>query len=314
MYFAIYQMYKLLTKYHNLIFKSTKILLSLVAVYYLWQHRHLTLLWQDYKSLLSIKFIAILLIFSVLNWFFEIKKWQYLAGHIQPVSTKEAAKQSFISFSLSLLTPNRVGEYGAKMLFFDSKHFKKLISLTLVGNFSQLFITIVAGFIALLYAFRAEIFNNIVNLQLITNKNIWLVFLLTAGLSIFGLIFKSLRKRESYLIKQTHIWWQSIGYAWLRYLIFSSQFVWLLLYFNVHYSPIYLYTGVSLVYLVAAFFPILAFMDWAIKGNAAIWIFSSLHIGSAIVLKIVALMWLGNFLLPFLIGLIWMWQSKTFKR
>ena len=307
-------MYKLLTKYHNFIFKTGKILLSLAAVYYLWQHRYLKLMWQDYTGLLSLKFFLILLIFSILNWFFEIKKWQYLAGHIQPVSTKEAAKQSLISFALSLLTPNRVGEYGAKMFFFDSKHFKKLISVTLIGNFSQLLITLIAGALAWVYAYRIGIFKKVVDLQVFTNNYLTIGTLLIAVLSVLILVIKRLKKHRQYPVLQSRIWLQSTGYAWLRYLIFSSQFVWLLLYFNVPFSPIHLYTGVSLVYLVAAFIPILAFMDWAIKGNVAIWIFSSLQIKSVLVLKIVALMWLGNFLIPFLIGLIWMWQSKTFKR
>ena len=310
----MYQMYKLLTKYHNLIFKMGKILLSIAAVYYLWQHRYLKLMWQDFTGLLSIKFIVILLSFSVLNWFFEIKKWQYLAGQIQPVSPKEAAKQSLISFSLSLLTPNRVGEYGAKMFFFDSKHYKKLISLTLIGNLSQLIITLVAGFWAWVYAFRIGIFKKVVDLQFFTTTNSYLGILLVAVLLVLILVFKRLKKIRKNPVLQSRIWLQSTGYAWVRYLIFSSQFVWLLLYFNVPFSPIHLYTGVSLVYLVAAFIPMLAFMDWAVKGNAAIWIFSSLQINSVLVLKIVALMWLGNFLLPFIAGLVWMWQSKTFKK
>ena len=133
-------------------------------------------------------------------------------------------------------------------------------------------------------------------------------------LSVLILVIKRLKKVRKNPFFQSRIWLQSTGYAWLRYLIFSSQFVWLLLYFNVHYSPVHLYTGVSLVYLVSAFIPILAFMDWAVKGNVAIWIFSSLQIKNALVLKIVALMWIGNFLLPFLIGLIWLWQSKTLKK
>ncbi len=310
----MYQMYKLLTKYHNLIFKTGKILLSFAAVYYLCQHRHLKLMWQDFTGLLSIKFVIILLSFSILNWFFEIKKWQYLAGYIRTLSTKDAAKQSLISFSLSLLTPNRVGEYGAKMLFFDAKYAKKLIGLTLVGNLSQLVITLTAGFLAMIYAYHTGIFNENIDLQLCTNHSVILGILLVTGIFIIWLLVSRFKKQQRYPALQSRVWLQSTGYAWLRYLIFSSQFVWLLLYFNTHYNPAHLYAGVSLVYLVAAFIPILAFMDWAVKGNTAIWIFSGLHISSGLVLKIIALMWFGNFLLPFIAGLIWLWTSKSLKQ
>ena len=90
------------------------------------------------NDVFSLKNIAFLLIFSFSNWFFEIKKWQLLINRVQQNSFSEAAKQSLASLTASLITPNRIGEYGAKALYFKKSLSKKILALNLVGNFSKL--------------------------------------------------------------------------------------------------------------------------------------------------------------------------------
>jgi hypothetical protein len=54
----------------------------------------------------------------------------------------------------------------------------------------------------------------------------------------------------------------------------------------------------------------LAFMDWAVKGSVALSVFGFLHLQSDIAVVSVALMWLLNFLLPFVAGIYLLWQWK----
>lgn len=62
-----------------------------------------------------------LLILTIFNWFFEILKWQNLASYASPISIYEAAKQSLAAHTSSLLMPNKIGEFGAKALFFPNR-------------------------------------------------------------------------------------------------------------------------------------------------------------------------------------------------
>lgn len=307
-------MYKFLIKYHKVILTLIKILISLLAVYYLWRHEYLQNLWEDKKELQSVKFVSELLIFSLINWLLEIKKWQLLAGYIHPTSYKEAARQSLVSFALSLLTPNRVGEYGVKVLYYQKKDYKKVIGLSLIGNISQLIVTLLAGMFGLWYVFRGGKMIKIFNHNFLTHPGWQIWLLLIAVLFIIAIMFYIQKKYEKNLIFHPDLWKKSIFYALLRYVVFSTQFVWLLMYFKVDNNLLILYVAVSLVYLFAVFVPMLSLLDWAVKGNIAIWVFSSLGIDGVPVIKIVALMWIGNFLLPFLTGLIWMWASKTIVR
>jgi len=71
------------------------------------------------------KSMLYLLLFSIINWFFEIIKWKTLVFSIKNISFQEALKQSLGSLTASLFTPNRIGEYGAKAFYFYKTKRKK---------------------------------------------------------------------------------------------------------------------------------------------------------------------------------------------
>ena len=101
-------MYKLIAKYYNnLISFFAKLFISFWAVYYLWHHHYFNYFLKEVKLNPTVKLVFILIGFSLVNWFFEVKKWKFLASQLQSISFVEAVKQSLISFSISLLTPNR---------------------------------------------------------------------------------------------------------------------------------------------------------------------------------------------------------------
>ena len=307
-------MYKFLSKYHKVILTFLKLLISFVAVYYLWHHRYLQSLQELSSEFRSFSFVLILLVFSLLNWFLEIIKWQFLAGEIQNISYIEAAKQSLVSFALSLLTPNRVGEYGVKVLFYDRKDYKNVLGLTLIGNVSQLIVTLLVGLLGLLYAYNVGFLPKLIHFEAFTGYSWQIVVTFVLAFLIIGTIFYLYKKYRQNPVFQPGLWIRSNLYALLRYIIFSTQFVWLLRHFMGEYNLLTLYAAVSLVYLFATLIPILSFLDWAVKGNVAIWVFSALHVQGVLAFKIVTLMWFANFFLPFIAGLIWLWVPKTFAR
>ena len=78
--------------------------------------------WTDFKftviksAIFKPYSILILLILTLLNWSLEIVKWKRLTAIIKPISFFESFKQCTSSLATSLITPNRIGEYGAKAL------------------------------------------------------------------------------------------------------------------------------------------------------------------------------------------------------
>ncbi len=100
------------------------------------------------NSLFSFLFFLLL---AISNWFYEILKWKTVVSQIQKLSFLEAMKQCLISLTISLPTPNRIGEYGAKAYFFNPKKRKTILLLTFFSNFMQMAVTLIFGAIGIFY-------------------------------------------------------------------------------------------------------------------------------------------------------------------
>ena len=116
------------------------------------QNKKLSL--EQFLSILQTNFNAkwlILMIFlSFLNRFLEILKWQNLVCFIQKISIYTATKQVLAGLTAGLFTPNGIGEYAGKALYFEKDKTKKIVFLNLICNGIQLILTIVLGTIGLL--------------------------------------------------------------------------------------------------------------------------------------------------------------------
>ena len=257
------------------------------------------------NDVFSLKNIAFLLIFSFFNWFFEIKKWQLLINRVQQNSFSEAAKQSLASLTASLITPNRIGEYGAKALYFKKSLSKKILALNLVGNFSQLLITIIFGLVGCSYLF----FN--FSIEVDTTKLIYIFifaiflflilwFIDKKEITIKGYSSKSLKNFiTDFSTKSIQ---KIISFSILRYLIFSHQFYFLLILFSIEINYLDAMMCIFSMYLIASIIPMLSLFDVVIKGSVAILIFSFYQVNKSSVLAIVLLMWIFNFVIPSIVG------------
>ena len=107
--------------------------------------------WQKFIVLFqknqSISGIIFILLLSVLNRYFEIFKWQNLVSFLHKISVGEATKQVLGALTAGLFTPNGVGEYAGKALFFEKSNAKKIIFLNLICNGIQMILTIIFGFV-----------------------------------------------------------------------------------------------------------------------------------------------------------------------
>ncbi len=139
--------------------------------------------------------IVILLVF--VNWGFESKKWQVLLQTIQPVSFFTAYKSVLSGITLSLNMPNRIGEYGGRILYVNEGKRIKAISLSIAGSISQLIITLVIGCGGLIYLifFQQNTSGAIMGLSLF-----WIKTLLYLS-SFFSIITVLFYFRLSWLIK-----------------------------------------------------------------------------------------------------------------
>src|SRR5688572_15775179 len=80
-----------------------------------------------------------------LNWGLEAKKWQLLISPLEKFSFLKAYKSVLAGCSITMLTPNRIGEYGGRIVYVQQQYRLRAITLTILGSISQFLVTIVMG-------------------------------------------------------------------------------------------------------------------------------------------------------------------------
>lgn len=254
----------------------------------------------------SIKNIIFLLVLSTFNWFFEILKWQKLVSSIKKISFKDAMQQSLGGLTASLITPNRIGDYGAKAIYFDKPLRKRILLLNLLGNMSQMAVTTIIGCVGLI-VFQSRYNIEVDSYKLSRFFIIIIVMIVFATLGLKQSRFKIKGfpiDRVLQFIKKlsTKIHIQNFGLSLIRYAIFSFQFYFLLSLFNTNLDYKTAMVAISSMYLLASIVPSLAIFDVVIKTSAAVFLFDYLGVDAFTILSITTLMWLLNFILPSLIG------------
>ncbi|NRD19189.1 flippase-like domain-containing protein [Winogradskyella eckloniae] len=254
----------------------------------------------------SVQNIIFLIFLSFFNWFFEILKWQHLVKTINSISFNSAFVQSFAALTTSLITPNRIGDYGAKAMYYSKPLRTKIILLNLIGNLSQMSITMITGSICfLLFTNRYHIDLNYFKIAKIT-----LFFIIVILFTFLGTKQKHF-KIKGFSMATIVAFTKSISIttkrltlllSLLRYAIFSFQFFVLLRIFSVDISYMNAMIVISSFYLLSSIIPTIAIFDVIVKGGIAVYLFGYLGIDELTILSITTLMWLLNFVLPSVIG------------
>lgn len=287
---------------------TIKVLIVSGAFYFIYQQlsQNDQLDWAKFTALFhknwSIGGIAFLLLFSFLNRFFEILKWKNLVTALQPISLLDATAQVLGALTAGIFTPNGLGEYAGKALFYEKTKVKKIVFLNLICNGIQMILTVIFGVFGLLY-FNAE-FN------IITTKTIAILFGLVIVLILVSFFLKSFTIKGYSLEKLVHkinqipksIHRRNILLGLLRYLVFSHQYYFLFLAFEVHLPYLILMSAITSIYFLASSMPSFQFLDFAVKGSVAVYFFGLLGVNEWIVVFITALMWFLNVVIPVLLG------------
>ena len=289
---------------------TIKLLIVIGAFYFIYDQitGNSKLEWSKFQTLVlektSITTIIFILLFSVANRYFEILKWQNLVSFIKPISVGEASKQVLGALTTGIFTPNGLGEYAGKALFFKKTQSKKVVFLNLICNGIQMIITVGFGTIGLL----------------VLGYNLWVIgiiaFILgfifiayfSKNITIKGYSIQKLFYKINEIPKKIHQ--KNIFLGVCRYLIFSHQYYILFLVFDVNLPYLTLISSIAAVYFLASSLPSFQFLDFAVKGSVAVFFFGKFGINEWIVIFISMLMWFLNVVLPVIIGSYYVMRFK----
>ena len=265
--------------------------------------------WQKFIVLFrknqSVVGIGFILLLSVLNRYFEILKWKNLANVIREISLAEATKQVLAALTAGLFTPNGVGEYAGKALYYPKSEAKRVVFLNLICNGIQMILTVIFGTIGLLFLGYWKWVLGIIAISLF-----FILFsVLFKKIKIKGYSIEKLLHKINEIPKSVHR--KNILLGILRYLVFSHQYYVLFLAFDVDLPYFTLIATIAVVYFLASSLPTFQFLDFAVKGSVAIYFFGILGVNEWIVVFISTLMWFLNVVLPVIIGAYYVLNFKT---
>ena len=268
-----------------------KLLIVTAAFYFIYQQlaNNDKLDWNKLQILVKEKFsilgILFLLTFSFANRFLEIVKWQNLVSFLKPISLGESTKQVLGALTAGIFTPNGLGEYAGKALYFDKKKTKKIIFLNLICNGIQMILTVVFGTIGLFFLGYWKWSLTIILLAIA----FCLTAFFTKNIKIKGYSIQKLVHKINEIPKRIHQ--KNNLLALCRYLVFSHQYYFLFLAFDVDLPYLTMMATIATVYFLASSLPSFQFLDFAVKGSMAVFFFGKLGVNEWIVVFISTLMW-----------------------
>ena len=292
-------------------------------------HESLELIKEAPFGKMAWKFWLVILL-AFLNWGLEARKWQVLLEPLQKMPFLRAYRSVLSGLALSLNTPNRMGEYGGRILYVKDGSRLQAISLSIAGSISQLIITLLfgcGGLIFFLYFQNAHT-GPIMGLSVYWIKVLlfisaiataililfffrlsWLIKLLEKipGSIKFKEYFKVLDQFTAKLLLRL------LSLSFFRYLVFVLQYILLLQVLNVNIFWFDSFWIISILFLVLAIVPSFAIADLGIRGKFSTELFLMYRMNTVGILGTTFGIWVINLFIPAIAGSILILGIKFFK-
>ncbi|MEO6916525.1 MAG: lysylphosphatidylglycerol synthase transmembrane domain-containing protein [Chitinophagaceae bacterium] len=295
---------------------------------------HLETTWMNIRSSMQGKqswmlWAVIALMF--INWGIEARKWQVLLKPLEKISWLTAYKATFAGLAFAVNTPNRIGEYGGRIIYISESNRLKAVSLTVVGSMSQLLVTLLAGCGGLVYllnlsqSIRASMFTGSVLFWIQVTLYI-ITFLLFVGLIIYfrlGWMIKIIDRVPAFSrlvpyinvlegLTPNHLF-RILSLSCTRYLVFVGQYILMILLMQVQVSVWQAFWLVTVIYLVLAIVPTIALAEIGLRGKISLELFGLVSVNNIGIVAATIGIWSVNLIIPALIGSLFVLRIKIFK-
>ncbi len=270
--------------------------------------------------------IVICLVF--VNWGLEAKKWQLLLQNVQSIKFSTAYKSVLSGVAFSLNTPNRIGEYGGRILYISEGNRIKAVSLSIAGSISQLIVTLTLGCVGLIYLIFFQHTNAIMGLSVFWLKTL---LFLSGCVTVILILFYF---RLSWLIKfiekipavakyiqyinvleefTPKLLLRLLSLSFFRYIVFIIQYILLLQVLNVYIFWVTAFWLISILFLVMAIVPSFAIADLGIRGKFSTELLSFYSTNTVGIIGTTFGIWFINLFIPALLGSLFILGIKIFK-
>ena len=307
----------MLSRYKNIITWLVKILIGLASfaiIYWRLKDELTADKLQNIQNSFSTATAYCLLFFCLvlvpLNWGIESYKWKLITKPVEEINYGRAMRSVLAGLCVGNLAPGRATEFVAKVLFFRSENRGTITLLHFVNGLFQLSITIVLGLIALLSKY--DLSNDIspaqfllIGISCMLLLSLFILFVFKFNMLqkwIFSLFKKSLGERTMpYKFKKESIS-RLISFSFIRYLVFTTQFVLILKIFYAGPLNSSILASVCVYFLLTTILPMISFIEPAIRAAIALLVFGGLEISEISLVTTAIMVWLINIVFPSIVG------------
>ncbi|WCT12209.1 lysylphosphatidylglycerol synthase domain-containing protein [Mucilaginibacter jinjuensis] len=266
--------------------------------------------------------LVLVVLLMLLNWFLESLKWRYITRVISPITVYQAVESVFCGLTWAIFTPNRLGEYGGRVMFLPPRKRIHGVFSMAVGSIGQMVITNVLGIIALLWFGNTFLHMQIwmylaavclgalvISLLLIFYFNIsWLVSVLNSVkfLKQYHRFFEIMNRYKVAELDRIML------YCLARFAVFTFQYYLILHLLVPEMQPLPMVMMVLILFFVQSILPSLDLLDVGVRGATATMFFAYITNQQVAVIAAVSSIWFINLIVPAILGSIFVFKMKFF--
>ena len=332
-----------LRKTYNIIIRLAVVIFTVAFLYdQLFYRKDISSVLNTFADISKDFSFNILLIISLsllpINILLESIKWKYLISKLETISLFNSIKGVLAGISVSLIMPNRTGDYLGRIFILKKANRVQAILSTILGSMAQFLTTLIFGLIALIFYYPEYInINDGINIWLYIGF-ISIVLIVIAimiftylNFSVFSIIInrisgKYYKKIEKYA--QVFSWYNQkellnvLLLSIFRYVVFSLQFFLLLEFFGIDINYFVAMMLIAVIYFLMTVIPTIALTEIGVRGSVSLFVFqhhfeklglwnSEITIG---VVSASSILWLINLILPAIAGMIFVFSLRFFRR
>ncbi|MEZ4932695.1 MAG: lysylphosphatidylglycerol synthase domain-containing protein [Saprospiraceae bacterium] len=312
---------------------SIKIIISSLLVWAIYQQvfarQDERALWQN--LVLHFKYpnffwLLLVVLLAPINIAFESLKWKKLTEPFIDLGFPQIFKAVLSGISIAIFTPNRVGEYGGRILFVPAEHNWKAVIATLVGSLAQLLVLLSAGLIGLMFFTPKFLPSEMPVLPIVVSMGTVLIGVMFFCFFNIDLLIP-VAKRIPYIHKLHRFLKQllvlrnysrkelsaALAFAFLRYLTYTLQYYFLLKFYGLPVPFMLGLAGIATIFFVQASIPLPPIMGLLARGEIAIFIWGFFSEDQVSILAATFTLFVINIAVPALLGLVFIVQANILK-
>jgi hypothetical protein len=286
---------------------------------------------RDFEALIAhisynkvIIVLTLIILLMTVNWVLEALKWRRLTRELAPMSIWQSIESVFCGLTWAIFTPNRLGEYGGRVMFLPNRKRLYGVFAMAVGSFGQNVVTNVLGAGALVWFLYNYMHLNIMIMAGIASMSI--VFIVLMLLFYFHIKWMVSLLNSINFLKKFHRFFNIMGkyktaellnvmwFCIARFSVFTFQY-YLIIHLLVPQIPILPMTLLMFVFFfISSAIPSIDLLDIGVRSFTAGTLFGYVTHQTIAVVVSVSLIYVTNMIIPAILGSFFVFKLKFFDR